>query len=200
MKLLIIISIVLSSLNGFGYILETKPVQKMIDEIRVAEFRHVENGLAFGFNSIKSCLYVSDDFAILKNYCLPAKVYPAQGYTIFSQKYGVVDLYQEILPSKILKRDIQITAFADMINDFISLPLKDSKLAEINELSRALYELYGPGCWSTNARYEDSQAEAACSSSDVINFKEWSVETQKILLDEKSWKSLMLAVESALVH
>lgn len=200
MKLLILVSIIFSALTGFAYVLDAKPVQKMIDEIKESEFRHVENGLAFGFNSIKSCLYVSADFAILKNYCVPAKEYPAKGFTIFSQKYGVIDLYQENLPSKILKRDIQITAFSDMLNDFIDRPLKDSKLVQINELSQALYELYGPACWSTNARYEDAQAEVGCNSKEVLNFSEWSSETQKIVLDEQTWKSLMTTVNSALLN
>lgn len=198
MKLLISILITFGSTTGFCYILDAKPVQSMIEEIKGSEFRHIENGLAFGFNSIKSCLYASKDFTILKNYCVPAKEYPAQGFTIFSQKYGVIDLYQEKQPLNMLKRDIQITAFSDMLNDFINTPLKDSQLAEINELSQALYEVYGPACWSTNARYEDGQAEVGCNSKEVMNFKEWSSETQKILLDEKSWKSLMTTIESSL--
>lgn len=200
MKYLLTVGLLLSvSSVSSAYTLEAKSVTEMTAQIKNSQFRHVEDGLAFGFNSILSCLYVSPDFAILKNYCVPKKDYPARGYTIISLKNGVIDLYQEKFP-EIIKRDIQISTFPDMLKDFIEDPLEKSSIANLNDLLQILYELNGPACWSTNSSYYEAAPVAACNSPDVINFEEWKSETQNLTANSQLWNELFNTIELAILN
>ncbi|MEQ1722745.1 MAG: hypothetical protein ABL930_06185 [Pseudobdellovibrio sp.] len=196
-KIILIAFLTLTTLSAQAVILEAKPVSDLITSIQSAQFKYKETGMIFGYTTIQSCLYVSKDFAILKNYCFPKKDYPAQAYTIISPKFGMIDLYQEDLVS-VLKRDIQITEFPDILKDYVKVPLNNSNIEGLNKIIEKLYYQYGPACWSTNASYSDQQPDVRCSTTEVIDFDLWKVETQNITSDLKSWKNLMQAVEAAI--
>jgi hypothetical protein len=196
-KLIIILILTLSTLSAKAVLLEAKPVSDLIASIQSAQFKYKETGMVFGYTTIQSCLYVSQDFVVLKNYCFPKKDYPAQGYTIISPKFGIINLYQENLET-VLKRDIQITTFPEILKDYVKAPLNNSDLAGLNKVFETLYYQFGPACWSTNASFSDLQPKVQCSAQEVVGFDLWSQETQKITGDLKSWKNLMKAVESAL--
>lgn len=198
MKILIAAAaLILSSISAQAYVLEAKPVGDLMKLIQNSTFKYKETGMAFGFNSIKSCMYVAPGFAILKNYCVPKKEYPAKGFTIISPKFGIIDLYQENLET-VFKRDIMITTFPDILKDYINVPVNNEDLAGINKILEKTYYLYGPACWSTNADYNDEKPQVKCSgNNNVIGFDTWASETQAITGDLKSWKNLMEAVETA---
>lgn len=190
-------AILVSSLSSYSYVLEAKPIADMINAIQKASFEHKEDGLAFGFFTIKSCLYVSQDFAILKNYCVPKKDYPAAGYTIISPEFGIIYLYQEKIGS-LLQRDIEISTFSDILREHISGTMDGSTIAGLNQVLEKLYYQYGPGCWSTNLSSYTEKPEVSCTTTDVLNFKNWADETQIITGDEKNWQSLLKAIESSI--
>lgn len=199
-KIITIAALVLSSISTQAnpYVLEAKPLKDLISLIQSSTFKYKDTGMVFGFATIKSCLYVADGFAVLKNYCVPKKEYPAAGYTIISPKFGIIDLYQEDLET-VIKHDVQITTFPDILKGFIKTPVHTQNIAGLNKILEGVYNLYGPACWSTNATYEDQVPQAQCyASQDVIGFDTWSAETQNTTNDMKAWKQLMEAVEAAI--
>lgn len=203
--ILISLIVTFSSVAAYSYVLEAKPVADLIRQIQQSKFEHTEDGLVFGFNSIKSCLYINQDLVILKNYCVPKKEYPAKGYTIISLKYGIIDLYQEEINSVVssagnlvIKHDIRISTFSDILKDHLISPLQASTIAGLNETFDKLYYLHDPACWSTNLSNYTNQPEVKCSTNEVLNFDPWAKETQAITGDAKSWKQLMEAVEGSI--
>ena len=196
-NILMSLLVIFSSVCAYSYVLEARSVVELVKQIEQSKFEHTEDGLVFGFNSIKSCLYINEDFVILKNYCVPKKEYPAKGYSIISLKFGIIDLYQEEINS-IIKRDIRISTFADILKDHLSIPLQASTITSLNEILERLYYLRTPGCWSTNFSHYTKQPEAKCSTGEVLNFDLWAAETQSITGDAKNWKQLMSAVENSI--
>lgn len=199
-KIIAIVALILSSVSTQAYVLEAKPLADLESLIQSSTFKYKETGMVFGFSTIKSCLYVANDIAILKNYCVPKKEYPAAGYTIISPKFGIIDLYQEDLET-VIKHDIQITTFPDILKGFIKTPVHTQNIAGLNKILEGVYKLYGPACWSTNATFENQVPEVQCyASQEVIGFDTWSVETQKKTNDMKAWKALMEAVEATITR
>ena len=185
------------SLPSYSYVLEAKPITEMLQLIKSTAFTHKEDGLVFGFNSILSCLYISPEFVILKNYCIPNKNYPAKGYTIISAKYGIIDLYQEDLNFAI-KHDIQITVFSDVLKDYVNAPFTDSTIEDLNLIFEKLYNQNSPACWSTNFSYSNQVPEVNCTSNEVLKITDWAKETQTITVNDDSWAALFKAVETAI--
>lgn len=193
-NIFIAVAVLLGSLSAYCYVLEAKSVADMIQTIKETSFEHKEDGMVFGFYSIKSCLYVSHDFAILKNYCVPKKDYPAKGYTIISSKFGIINLYQEKTPHY-FKRDVQINVFQDILKYYIPDSLSASTITELNEILEELYYQYVPACWSTNASFATEEPEVQCSRDGVLNFDLWAKETQSLTGDPEAWKQLMNIIE-----
>lgn len=186
-----------SALPAFATVLDAKPVGELMRLIEESKFSHKENGLTFGFVSIQSCLYVSDKIVILKNYCVPVRDYPAKGYTIISAEFGIIDLYQEELEAG-LKRDVQITAFPDVLKEYLGTPMPDSKIQSLNEILEKIYYRNDAACWSTNASYSTGLPVVACSAENVVNFDLWAAETQALTGDLTVWKKLIEKIENTL--
>lgn len=189
--------IVFAAIPALAVVLEAKPVGELIRLIERSKFIHKENGLIFGFVSTQSCLYVSENAIILKNYCLPARDYPAKGYTIISAEFGIIDLYQEKLEAG-LKRDIQITAFPDILKEYLTTPMLDVKIQGLNEIIEKLYYQNGAACWSSNASYSTGLPVVQCSAENIVNLEAWAAETQSLTGDLHAWKKLIESVETAL--
>lgn len=200
MKKLIIALVTLLSLNVSAQTLEAKSVAALIADIQNTKFTYKETGMVFGFNTISSCLYLSQDIAIFKNYCFPAKEYPAKGFTIISKKYGMIDLYQEIVTDELLKRDIQITQFPEILAPYLTTSIPDQNLRGLSSMIEKMHYRYNPGCWSTNFSFYTESADANCTVpvSNVADFEAWSLETQSIVYDLTSWNELMKAVETSI--
>jgi hypothetical protein len=179
--------------------LEATSIQDLVYEIESSVFQYKGRGMIFGFSSIQSCLYVSENITIIKNYCFPAKKYPARGMTILSKKFGMIDLYEEQLQAA-LKRDIQITEFPEIIGPYLSTPFPEMTINGLSSMIEKLYNQFNPACWSTNHSYYQEAPEATChpGSSNVVNFDSWSEETQAITNDLKSWHALMDTINEKL--
>jgi len=179
--------------------LETTSIQDLVYEIETSDFHYKERGMIFGFSTIQSCLYVSENIAIIKNYCFPAKKYPARGMTIISKKHGMIDLYEEQLQGA-LKRDIQITEFPKVIAPYLSTVFPEMTVNGLSSMIEKLYNQHNPACWSTNFSYYAEGPEANCypGTSNVLNFERWSEETQTITNDLKSWHALMDTINGKL--
>lgn len=202
-KLFIIAALVLTTLSAaHAQKLEAKAMNDLLNDIQNAEFTYKETGMIFGFISIQSCLFVSEDIAIFKNYCFPVKKYPARGFTIISKKYGMIDLYEEQLDPTLLKRDIQITQFPEILAPYLGLPFPIATLTDLSTMIEKIHFKYNPGCWSTNWSFYTETNDAACSvaSEYVEGFDAWSAETQAITLDEASWLQLMDKINAKLVR
>ena len=196
----IIISIILT-LTSFQFasaaVLEAKPVRDLLQTISSANFTFKEVGMVFGYNSIKSCLYVSDEMVVLKNYCVPKKNYPAKGYTIISPKFGTINFYQEQLSAEILKRDAEITVFPDLLRPHLSFSMASATLEQVNTVIKNTYYQYGPGCWTTNfSRYTEEPDSRCNTSEEVVGFDLWSAETQGLTSDIKNWNEVVSLLES----
>jgi hypothetical protein len=194
-KLLSITLLLLTTLTVKAQTLEATSVTALMDEIKATDFQFKDRGMIFGFQTIQSCLYVSKDIAIIKNYCFPAKPYPARGYTIISKKYGMIDLYEEQMAG-VLKRDVMITQFPEILAPYLSTAVPDTTTAGMSSMIEKMYNHYYPGCWSTNYSWDSEEATAACSNVNVLNFDAWAKETQDIVNNEASWFGLMDAIQA----
>lgn len=195
MKTLLIFALLLITSYVHATPLTAKPLKELLQKIERGNFTYKETGKIFGFMTTHSCLYVSSEIAIFKNYCFPVRKYPARGYTIISKEHGMIDLYQEEATG-ILKRDIKISEFPEILGPELTRDLQDYTLVEFSNLIEELHYRYYPGCWSTNWSFYTEQAEAGCTDSAAVSgFKEWSQETQSIVADALVWSRLLEAVE-----
>lgn len=198
-KLFILFTLVLSFPSLRAQVLEAHPFQEMLNALQKEEFTHKERGLVFGFNTIQSCLFVSKEFAVFKNYCFPVRNYPAKGYTIVSKKYGIIDLYEERLPEA-LKRDIRISEFPELVAPYLTHPFEEMSVLKLNDIFETTYYQYNPACWSTSYSpyHEIPEANCTIDSQIVSGFDSWSQETQKIVLNEQTWTALLKEVDRIL--
>lgn len=202
-KLFIIAVLILNTLTAaYAQKLEAKSMNDLLNDIENAEFTYKETGKIFGFVSTQSCLFVSEDIAIFKNYCFPVRKYPARGFTIISKKYGMIDLYEEQVNPELLKRDIQITQFPEILEPYLGLPFPVATLNDLSSMMEKIHYNYNPGCWSTNYSFYTQTNDANCSVATgyVEGFDAWSTETQSITLDENSWLELMASINAKLVR
>ena len=176
--------------------LEAKSFPALLQEIEQTEFTYAETGMMFGYVSIKSCMFKSDNLIVFRNYCSPVRNYPAQGYTIFSREFGVMELYEEVIDGK-LKRDINIDQFPTNVAPYLESSLPSLSLADYHLIQEKMYSKFFPGCWSTNYSFYTEDKDANCSStpSPVIGFAQWAQETQAIVNDEVTWKALMKTLD-----
>lgn len=189
----------LISLSASAQVLEAKSFQDIITDIQAADFTYQDRGMVFGFDTIQSCTYVSEDIAIIKNYCFPVKKYPARGYTIISAKYGMIDLYEERIDD-LLKRDIQITQFPEILAPYLTTPMPEHKTKSLSGVIEKMYNRFLPACWSTSFSFYTESPDANCTvSTDYVQgFDAWASETQTILLDETSWLELVKTIDGKL--
>lgn len=172
--------------------LEAKSFPELLKKIDEATFAYTETGKMFGFVSTESCMYVSQEVVVFRNYCYPVRNYPAQGYTIITKEFGVIELYEEDGGS-VLKRDITITHFPSHVAPMLNSPLPALALKDYSLILEKLYPRYLPGCWSTNHSFYTERKDVNCSTdiTTVIGFNQWAQETQFIVGEEDQWKSLM---------
>ncbi|MGZ3691457.1 MAG: hypothetical protein ACXVAX_08135 [Pseudobdellovibrio sp.] len=195
--LFITITSLLLSTSAFAFTLEAKPVADLLDVIHSSPLKYSETGMVSGFHSIKSCVYVSDQMIVIKNYCSPKKNYPAKGYTIISPKFGLIEFYQEQLSPEILKRDIRIDQFPDILKNYLPADLSKMTLADLNPMFDKLQSRYNPGCWSTNYSQYTETNDVNCSknASDVVGLDDWKTESQNLTLTEASWLKIIAEFE-----
>lgn len=186
----------LLSINAHALTLEAKPVKDLMKEIEATKFRYTETGMAYGFATIKSCVYTSPDMIVIKNYCSPKKDYPAKGYTIISKKFGLIEFYQEEVSDTILKRDVRIDGFPEVIAPHLKANLDGKKLTTINNFLEAMNNKPDPACWSTNYSFYVEQPEAACYQTDIAEYPAWEKETQELTGSAKDWSALIKDMEA----
>lgn len=198
-KLIIALSFLITSLS-YAQVYDARPFGELFDRIQKAEFTYKETGKMFGFNSTQSCLFVSEDVVIFKNYCFPVRKYPARGYTIISREAGIVELYEETIPGIPLIREITIEEFPVFMTPYLRESLPTYSLTEFNDIITELYPRYNPGCWSTNFSKYTETADVNCNQGiqNVVGGEAWATETQTIVNDEAAWFALIDAVEAKL--
>jgi hypothetical protein len=188
------------ALNVNAQLLEAKPVKDLLVSIKATDFKYTETGMAYGFATIKSCVYTSESMIVIKNYCFPKKDYPARGYTIISAKFGLIQFYEESLNGQIeeniLKRDIAIDSFPEYVKPLLKENLKGMKLSQINPILEKLNHNGGPGCWSTNHSWYTDTADVNCYQASIADFPEWANESQAVVGDQAQWLQLMKDMET----
>jgi hypothetical protein len=124
--------------------------------------------------------------------------YPARGFTIISKEFGMIDLYEENFQG-ILKRDIQITQFPEVLEPYLTTNFPQSTLKGLSAMMEKIYYNFNPGCWSTNYGWNSGVQEANCSgNTTVLDFEGWAAETQSIVIEEDTWLDLMETVDTKL--
>lgn len=188
------------SLSASAQTLEATSFQNLLTDIQEATFQFQDKGMVFGFDTIQSCTYVSDEMTIIKNYCYPVKKYPARGYTIISAKYGMIDLYEERLDDNLLKRDVQITQFPEVIAPYLTTPSREQNTERLSDIIGKMYYKFYPACWSTSFSFYTETPDVNCTVATeyVQGFDAWAKETQTILLDETSWLEVVKAIDGKL--
>ena len=196
---MILLSVVFVQTVAQAQVLEAKPFKEALEAVQTSQINFKEIGMAFGFQTIKSCFYASENLIVIKNYCSPKKNYPAKGYTIISPKFGLLELYQENM-SNVLKRDVRIDAFPEVVREYINGPMNALTVPQINKILEAINYRYGPGCWSTNFSKYTEGPDVRCSAEGVLDFDQWANETQTLVMNEKAWLTLISELETQFNH
>ncbi len=173
--------------------LEALSFQSLRDKLEQTTFQYQETGKIFGFVTTQSCLFTAPGIIVFKNYCFPVRNYPAQGYTIISKEFGMIDLYEEEMSDTLLKRDIRIDQFPAIMADYLQTPPEDLGLAGLSSTIEKMHYKYYPACWSTNHSYYTDTTDANCTKdpSAVIGFSQWAQETQAFLANEVEWRAFI---------
>lgn len=194
-KLILITAFIFTSLTQVqAQELKAESINELLGSLESTKFTYKETGKLFGYVSTQSCMFVGKDFAVFKNYCFPAREYPAKGYTIISPKYGIIDFYQET-QGDLVKRDILITKFPSILAPYIQTPLENSNLPDLSAMMEELHYQYGPACWSTNFSFYTEAPDATCNTEGVLGAEEWKSETQIITNDIELWNKLLSRLE-----
>ena len=198
-NLILNLVVVILSIQARANLLEAKPVKDMLDTVTAGQFQLSDTDMVFGFDSIKSCLFVSNDILVLRNYCSPKGNYPAKGYTFISPKFGIIEFYQETL-SGVEKHDIDITVFSTDLRERLKGNLASMKIADINEILGYFYKRRHGGCWSSNFSFYTQKPDVACNSvaGQVVGFDDWSKESQNITADKAQWAKIISNLEDQL--
>lgn len=201
MKNLFILTVFLFSSLSQAQGLDAKSIPKLLEKISKTDFTYKETGKIFGFDSTQSCLFVSEEIVIFKNYCFPVRNYPARGYTIITREWGITRIYEEKYPG-LLIRDIGIDEFPVLVAPYLENSLPSYSLADLSAILEDLYPRYNPGCWSTNfSKYtETNDVNCTLNVSNVGNFTQWAADTQAIVNSESAWFRLMDTIEARLVR
>lgn len=201
MKTILILSVLLFSTLSNAQVLKAGSIPELVEKIKTTNFTYKETGKIFGFNSIHSCLFVSAEIVIFKNYCYPVRNYPARGYTIITREWGITKLYEEKVPG-ILIRDIGIDEFPVLVAPYLERNLPDYSLTELSGIIEELYPQYNPGCWSTNfSKYtETNDVNCSLAQENVENYAQWAADTQAIVNDESAWFELINTIEARLIR
>jgi hypothetical protein len=202
MKTFITLIAVLFTTLTQAQVLDARPFSELLKKIEASTFTYKETGKLHGYISTQSCLFLSDDIAIFKNYCYPARKYPARGYTIITREWGITNIYQEELTDTLTTRQIGIDEFPVYLEHYLGEPLPEYTLSDLNGIITEFYPRYFPGCWSTNfSKYsETNEAKCTTNAENVLNFDGWATETQAIVNDEKVWLEMLETIEAKLIH
>jgi hypothetical protein len=193
MKYIITTIVMLFTLNVKAQLrLEAKAFAELRSQIEATTFTYKETGKMFGFDTTQSCMFKGQDLVVFRNYCFPVRAYPAQGYTIISKEFGIIELYEENLGS-VLKRDIHISEFASILSPYLEGISPDMNLAGYSSIIEKMYRNTNPGCWSTNYSYYIQTPDANCSinTGNVFGFDQWAQDSQVLLNNESEWMGLM---------
>ena len=198
-NLIILLTVLFTSLTAQAQTLEAKSLKKLLAQIEATDFKFQERGMVFGFNTIQSCMYVGNEIVIIKNYCWPVKKYPARGYTIITPEVGMIDIYEEELPS-IVKRDFLITQFPSVLAPYLRQPFPSASLGDLSQMMAKLHYQYNPACWSSNYSFSLEAPTAACNVElgNIAGVDQWFDESQEITGDIKVWYAFINAIEAKL--
>jgi hypothetical protein len=185
---------------SFAQTVEAPLTKDIINKVMSSEFQFKGKGKIFGYESTESCLFLSNDIAIIKNYCLKDKNYPARSFVILSQDFGIIELYEERL-YYLIKKDIRLWGFQEILKKELISGFSEASLSSMSNVIEKIYTNHLPGCWSTNFDKMLRGSESRCSKSlSVSNFEMWSEETQDIVDSEKGWDQLVDSIATKLNH
>lgn len=174
------------------------PLSQVIQLVTELAPTYKERGLAFGFHSIESCLFVSQKLVVLKNYCYPKKNYPARGYTLISPIFGVMEVYEEVRKGGLIQRDVRITSFPEDLQKIFDASMENINIPAANTILETVYKQWGPACWTTNLSPSTGQPEQGCLKEDLANFNDWSSESLLLVTEPLKWNQMLRDLLSAL--
>ena len=198
MKYLLSSILFLISSVSFAQSIEAPLTKEIMNKVMSSEFLFKGKGKIFGYESTESCLFLSNDIAIIKNYCSKDKNYPARSFIILSQDFGIIELYEESL-SYLIKKDIRLLAFQENLKKELNIGFSEASLSSMSNVIEKIYTNHLPGCWSTNFDKMLRGSESRCSKSlSVSNFEMWSEETQELIDSEIGWDQLVESIATKL--
>lgn len=165
-----------------------QPMSVIRQAVLDSEFTYVDHGLLFGFNSLESCVWISERIVAVQHYCFPAGSYVARSLALWSLDFGVVEFYEEDLGS-VSKRDITLEEFPASLNGFLPNDLSFVRASTISSLREKFYNQENPACWVTNYDWYTNGAPAVgCYLFSAANIpSEWKAEAQNLTGNAAAW-------------
>lgn len=163
---------------------------KLLAEVLAENYNFKGSGLLSSYFSEHSCLFTSENFILLKNYCFTKPSYPAKSFTILSPDYGVFQLYQEI-DGTVQFRNFRINVFQENLMELINRPIVDMEFNKINTILDKYYEQKMKACYATNLSRYTGDLKADCVNVSIEDIPLWRDEALSLVLDQKAWAELI---------
>lgn len=179
-----------------GAPLSIYPIQTILDDLENEKFLFIGQGVLYGYGTTSSCLYASEKILLVEHYC-DAPHTPARSITLWSLKFGMVQLYGERF-SNFDYRTIRLNEFATYLGYVFPDNARSLTVDRVNEMMRILYEQKNPACWSSNADFSTAGSLANCLKADAQLFEPWFKETQGIVNSPLRWNKVYLKLMEAI--
>lgn len=167
--------------------------QEIIRKVEASTFINLGKTQLFDFFSSESCLFLSNDTLLIRNYCDDGANVPAKSYYLISPTWGYYYFYEENLPGDVILRDVTIVSFPELINSYWDgSPLT---LTEATQLVEYLGRDNGPGCWVTNYSKYKKGPDSACYQEDIAKYPHWRSQSELLVNSYSLWKDSLQKLE-----
>ncbi|MCB9026334.1 MAG: hypothetical protein H6625_08460 [Bdellovibrionaceae bacterium] len=158
--------------------------QEIIKTVENSIFTKLGKTQLYDFFSSESCLFISGDILLIRNYCEDEDI-PAKSYYVISPQWGYHYFYEETLPGDIFLRDVTIVSFPEVVTSYWDgAPLN---LAEAAKLIEYLGQDNGPGCWVTNYSKYTKGPHSDCHKDDIAKYPIWRNQSEKLVHSYSLW-------------
>jgi hypothetical protein len=176
--------LVFSSFSNPSYALASaagKTVPEILQIVNGANFTYRGKAILSGYSSTESCLYTSDEIAVLVNYCGKSKTYPARSITIMSRDFGLLRFYEEKIDQDFY-RVIRLNVFNGELKSVLPIRAADITLAQADQSYALLSDFRLPVCWSSNQVPGDG-----CNAFDMKQMSDWHSANKIYFSSQSEW-------------
>ncbi|MCB0393430.1 MAG: hypothetical protein KDD25_02655 [Bdellovibrionales bacterium] len=166
---------------------ETPYFSDVLSDLDAQNVIYIGHARLHDFFSTETCVYLGEDFALLKHYCYPKRKYPARSFTIISKRFGTIYFYEEDVGADDTVRSLSLSNFASDVEKYFPDLSNGTTIQEIDLAREAIYKEFLPACWTSIDR---EGHRSGCLELEPSDFGHWFLETEPTVLDIQKWNEL----------